>query len=234
MANSLPPWAGDELILAMDLFVRKGREFADHEDLDVIEVSEVLRQLGKEQTRNNKRFRSPSGVAWKLQTFVRISKGHAGSERGLAAAKRVWDQFDDHRDELHAVARQLRAFTASGLTFSGHQKDDQEDDEGVLEGSLVLRVHRDRERKASAVERKKNAALWAHGRLSCEVCGFDFAASYGEAGHGFIECHHVRLLSDTGRTLTRQSDLALVCSNCHRMLHRRPWPSIDELRHRLK
>ncbi|MDJ1631928.1 hypothetical protein QNN00_22945 [Bacillus velezensis] len=27
------------------------------------------------------------------------------------------------------------------------------------------------------------------------------------------------------------SDLILVCSNCHRMLHRkRPWPTIKELR----
>jgi 5-methylcytosine-specific restriction protein A len=30
------------------------------------------------------------------------------------------------------------------------------------------------------------------------------------------------------------SDLALVCSNCHSMLHRgNPWPSVDELRRSL-
>jgi 5-methylcytosine-specific restriction protein A len=32
-------------------------------------------------------------------------------------------------------------------------------------------------------------------------------------------------------TKTRLIDLALVCANCHRMLHRsRPWPTIAELR----
>ncbi|WP_352230624.1 MULTISPECIES: HNH endonuclease [Asaia] len=32
-------------------------------------------------------------------------------------------------------------------------------------------------------------------------------------------------------TKTKLSDLALLCANCHRMIHaRRPWLSLDELR----
>ena len=62
------------------------------------------------------------------------------------------------------------------------------------------------------------------GNLCCEVCGFDFAARYGELGEGYIE-------EDT----TTVDDLVLVCSNCHRMLHRkRPWIGKDELREILK
>src|SRR5438105_2747495 len=57
----------------------------------------------------------------------------------------------------------------------------------------------------------------------------------GSVGEGFIECHHTRPLSDSGPTRTALKELALVCSNCHRMLHRaRPWVSIVELRQRLR
>ncbi|MEV4882457.1 HNH endonuclease [Chitinophaga ginsengisegetis] len=57
--------------------------------------------------------------------------------------------------------------------------------------------------------------------MLCEVCGFDFYDSYGDIGKGFIECHHKTPLSKiTASTKTSLKDLALVCSNCHRMLHK--------------
>jgi putative restriction endonuclease len=70
------------------------------------------------------------------------------------------------------------------------------------------------------------------GQLFCEVCGFDYAARYGELGDGFIEAHHRVPWSELNEnTLTRIVDLAMVCANCHRMLHRRtPWLAVDELR----
>ena len=53
-----------------------------------------------------------------------------------------------------------------------------------------------------------------------------------DLGEGFIECHHVTPVSELrAGTRTRLSDLAVVCSNCHRMLHRRrPWLTAAELR----
>jgi hypothetical protein len=49
---------------------------------------------------------------------------------------------------------------------------------------------------------------------------------------GFIECHHLVPLHELrGLRKTRLEDLALVCSNCHRMLHRqRPCLTVNELR----
>jgi 5-methylcytosine-specific restriction protein A len=68
--------------------------------------------------------------------------------------------------------------------------------------------------------------------LTCEACGFDFFKRYGERGGGYIECHHRIPLSESGPTQTRLKDLALVCSNCHRMIHRRTndWLSLEELK----
>ena len=67
--------------------------------------------------------------------------------------------------------------------------------------------------------------------LLCEACGFDFEQVYGEHGKGFIECHHTKPVSELkAGEKTKLSDLALVCSNCHRMIHRRrPWLSVSEL-----
>jgi 5-methylcytosine-specific restriction protein A len=70
------------------------------------------------------------------------------------------------------------------------------------------------------------------GDLSCDACGFSFYKKYGARGAGYIEAHHTKPISElNGRVKTSADDIALVCSNCHRMLHRiRPWLSIEGLR----
>lgn len=92
--------------------------------------------------------------------------------------------------------------------------------------------HKTRERNPEIIQAKKDEFLQNHGRLFCEACGFDFQAAYGERGDGFIECHHNIPLHETnGTRQTRLSDLTLLCSNCHRMVHRRKkWLSVDELK----
>ena len=72
---------------------------------------------------------------------------------------------------------------------------------------------------------------------ACQVCGFDFVQAYGEIGRSFAEVHHLNPLSErpasewTDAVLTRVADLAVLCANCHRMIHRRrPALSLDELR----
>jgi hypothetical protein len=60
-----------------------------------------------------------------------------------------------------------------------------------------------------------------HGGIYCENCSFSFETRYGQRGRGFIEVHHVQPLAALlPNTITRLSDLMLLCSNCHRMVHR--------------
>src|ERR1035437_7054915 len=55
----------------------------------------------------------------------------------------------------------------------------------------------------------------------CQVCGLRFEDAYGELGEGFAEAHHrIPLNRLNGKVRTRVEDLATVCANCHRMLHR--------------
>jgi 5-methylcytosine-specific restriction endonuclease McrA len=88
------------------------------------------------------------------------------------------------------------------------------------EGSRRLVQHMRVERDRRLVEAKKREATHS-GSLACEVCGFDFAETYGTLGRGFCEVHHRSSLARSGPTRTNLRDLAVVCSNCHRMLHRR-------------
>ena len=57
----------------------------------------------------------------------------------------------------------------------------------------------------------------------CEVCGFRFTDDYGVIGKDFIEVHHKKPLStlDGEAEVDPRTDLACLCSNCHRMIHRK-------------
>lgn len=102
----------------------------------------------------------------------------------------------------------------------------------VIEGNTVLATHMRYERNSGFIRRIKQKALLENKMLNCEVCGFSFLETYGEAGEGFIEAHHKNPLHTVeGESKTSPNDIALVCSNCHRMLHRgNPIYSIDEMK----
>jgi len=112
-----------------------------------------------------------------------------------------------------------------------------EDEESTFaEGKQSYRLHRLRERDTKLARAAKNKRLGESGELRCDACGFSFKETYGDLGVGFIEAHHTIPVSEIrGRRKTRLEELALVCSNCHRMLHRtRPWLAVEELRTRIK
>lgn len=106
----------------------------------------------------------------------------------------------------------------------------------AAEGRVSFRRHRTRERNRDLVLEKKSRARDGQGQLRCEACGFDFESVYGALGADFIECHHkipISTLQPDARTSI--DDLAVVCSNCHRMLHRGgELLSIEELRRRIR
>ena len=99
------------------------------------------------------------------------------------------------------------------------------------EGAARLVSHLRRERNRALVEAKKAETRDANGNLRCEACGFDFSVTYGSLGEGFCEVHHlVPLSASTESVVTTLDDLAVLCSNCHRIIHRSaPMLSVVEL-----
>lgn len=90
---------------------------------------------------------------------------------------------------------------------------------------LVSHYRIDRSR---AIRKAKVAQFESqNGAIYCENCSFNFEFKYGERGAGFIEVHHrVPLAALLPNTVTYLSDLVLLCSNCHRVVHRRQ-PQLD-------
>lgn len=68
---------------------------------------------------------------------------------------------------------------------------------------------------------------------TCQACDFEFEAFYGARGKDYVECHHVNPLSgrDGVGAVTKIRDLAMLCANCHRMVHRStPCLTVEELK----
>lgn len=78
---------------------------------------------------------------------------------------------------------------------------------------------------ASHLQRERSKLLAAECKIrdgyQCRVCRLRFAAVYGKLGNEFAEAHHIIPLGKLRDGVkTRVEDLATVCANCHRMLHR--------------
>lgn len=100
----------------------------------------------------------------------------------------------------------------------------------TFEGAPRLRAHLARERDRTIVIAKISAVLRDKKVLACECCSFDFQRTYGNLGQGFCEVHHLYPIGErTENEVTRLEDLAIVCSNCHRMLHRKTGLTVEML-----
>jgi 5-methylcytosine-specific restriction protein A len=237
-----PPWIRDELILALDLYVRlEGRGFS-HSHPAIQECSKLLNKLQRLLgTARSETLRNPNGVYMKLMNFRRFdpvfaATGRQGLTRGNKLEEDVWNTFHLDPRRLARVAKVIRdEITANNR--EDHEPlsvffEDLDEHLEAPEGRILTRMHRQRERNRALVAAKKERALAGADGLRCEVCGFDFATTYGERGQGFMECHHLKPVETLGEhSRTKVTDLALVCANCHRMIHaKRPWLSLEALR----
>ncbi len=70
--------------------------------------------------------------------------------------------------------------------------------------------------------KNRERAIKIHG-LKCMACNFDYENTYGERGKDYIEVHHIIPLSSVESEIEIDplNDLIVVCSNCHRMIHRK-------------
>lgn len=227
-AQRNPAWQYDELVLALDLYLRRGQPPTS--DPEVVALSGLLNRLPIHEDRPDAtRFRNPNGVHMKLANWKRLDPNYpgAGLTGGGHREEEVWHRFANDPQALAAAVERITA-TADGNAPTLLAEEDEDE---AVEGRILFRLHRVRERDPSLVKRKKAAAQRRGGRLACEVCNIDFARTYGPLGEGFIECHHTLPLATAGTRTTALDDLALVCPNCHRMLHRSHEPlSIAGLR----
>lgn len=228
-----PTWARDELMLALDIYLRNYPTIPSSKtNKDVVELSQLLNALPifpREVRQPN--FRNPDGVLMKLMNFRWIDPNKSGGYSSVGQGDRdVWAEFAHQPDQLHQLAVLIREHYQSPEVVD--QQEESEIDLEAPEGRLLRRVHVARERNRTIVNEKKKSVRKRTGRLSCECCDFDFADTYGDLGDGYIECHHTIPVAQLDQdSKTKMSDLALVCANCHRMLHAsRPMIEVAELK----
>ena len=229
-----PRWSRDELIIALDFYVRHAGSIPGKKSAGILEVSGFLKRLrAKLGGATSGTYRNANSVYMKLMNFRRFDGNYEskGLQRGNRDEEIVWKRYISKKEDLRRVAEGIRASVASDVPVAEEVSGVSEGEEEGDEGQVLTRVHRYRERDTKLVNRKKEQILRRIGALRCEVCGFDFSRMYGERGRLFIECHHAKPLADLRPgERTRLSDLRLLCANCHRMIHRkRPWLSVEEL-----
>ncbi len=97
----------------------------------------------------------------------------------------------------------------------------------AVEGQLVKTEASFRSRNRALITAKKESSNY-----QCEVCGFNFQEAYGPLGKEFIIAHHiVPIGSRMEPSKTTLDDIALLCANCHEMVHRQdPALTVAEMR----
>ena len=163
---------------------------------------------------------------------VRNLKSHDSLTRlGLARHRAgEWEITDKGRAFLDSSTAHVESMLDQGFKPRRLSRRDQYDYSKVIieEGGYVPVTSQARKRsdklKAVAISSFKhdNAS-----RVFCTVCDFDFGRKYGNHGRGYIEVHHLDPIFEKDVKGERQAlseiltRVVLVCSNCHRMIHRR-------------
>jgi 5-methylcytosine-specific restriction protein A len=147
-----------------------------------------------------------------------------GYEAGNIVA-RLYSPTDIPGQEAFAsdLARMLDLY-ALLVSAKDAVEDEGELDEGEPPSSQKearrLRWHLRAEGRNSQAAKK---AKRLHG-YRCQVCDFDYVAKYGELGSQYVEAHHLvpfSGLDERPKDLDPKKDFAVLCANCHRMVHRK-------------
>lgn len=122
------------------------------------------------------------------------------------------------RKDLRSAFQSYKRFVKQETEFD-HPEEIPEEYSSRTEGGKKVFLSRKAERDIVL----RNQAITIHG-TSCKACDFDFGKTYGEWGAGFIEVHHLIPLGGK-KSIRRKTDpakdLTVLCSNCHRMVHRK-------------
>ena len=240
-------WTRDELILALEFYMRHRASGAmpRQNSQEIKFLSETLNKLAVlHDLPRGENFRNENGVYLKLMNFHHIDPHWSG--QGMAGVSRadraVFADFAERPETLKNAAKAIlqhvyhyqdldTGSATSGILAAAEDQAPLAPE--TTEGRILSVSHLRRERNPRLVERLKDEYFDRHKYLDCAVCQFDYERRYGQHGHKFMEAHHIRPLSELdpeGETVNI-TDLALICSNCHRMVHRKsPWLTLAQLK----
>lgn len=126
---------------------------------------------------------------------------------------------DAIRSDLLEILRLYEQLTYSTSSDGIRGLDPEDQDCTFIEDYAAFRYHRRIERSPSLAKAVKKARGY-----KCEACGGNLAKLYpGIKNSKYVEAHHLAPISSLkGLKVSRnpKTDFAVLCANCHRMIHR--------------
>ena len=195
-------------------------------------------------------FKTSRNASWEnYSTFIGIIKGvreflkiKDTQPTLLDAHSFLWilgNQFEIEK-ESKAKKMPIKIFTENASRINAGSSENDHEETTVTEENEILSGEEDltKLREHKRIERNRELATQAK-RINgyvCKACGFSFEKKYGPLGYEFIEAHHLTPLGSLkGQKiqLDPAKDFTVLCSNCHRMIHKTQYVSdIEEFRRR--
>lgn len=148
----------------------------------------------------------------------------------LTKLPKIIDLENDLREMVRLYGLLILRGGTDNLESFNVKDDLNEDTNFTIEEQRRYVRHMKIERNASAARKAKSALGYI-----CQGCGIGLENIYGETGKNYIEAHHLIPLHtlDEGKSVKMNvlEDFAVLCANCHKMVHRaQPMLSIEQLR----
>lgn len=176
-----PKWTRDELILALDLYLRFRSSPPGKGSPEVAELSELLGRLAKPGgVEAATDYRNANGVYMKMMNFRHhdpsyISEGKVGLKRGNGLEPQIWDEFANDLDRLAKEVARIRGIADGDLPESDAREDTSgywvfacNPEKGAIDRFLDRRVDGD-----SWAVRPSDSAKFAPGQLGIVMIDVD-------------------------------------------------------------
>lgn len=223
-----PNWTHDEIILALDLYLRLEKNVPSPRSPEIQELSAVLRSMPYHlEAAKQPSFRNPDGVGFKLMNLRQLDSGR-GLSNVSKTDRQVWEKYGSQpaivRDLANAITASMKAILPEKIP---------EEIEELPEGRLLTAIHIRRERNPKV--RKMLLDSHRANGLRCEICDLSRPSIKADLEEALFEAHHIVPLAKAGERKTKLSDLSLLCACCHRAIHRamileQRWLTIPEAR----
>lgn len=182
-------------------------------------------------------FKSSEEIEFKLRMNSRQNRLSSNYEDGCVIAK-YYDAVNLPSDEtlfqdINNILITYQQIIYDSIDSSGNENAENLINEfpafvtetDLRKMRLHLRIERDDRKLIQEVKKRKGCI--------CECCKIDFEETYGQIGKGYIEAHHkqpIHQLKGKVIKLDAEKDFIVLCSNCHKMIHKLDDPSdLDKL-----
>ena len=170
---------------------------------------------------------------------------------GSSAFGKIYDikNFPSEKELLKDLKNMLYLYNlaidrggTSEITTSIQFEDDEI--EKNLEGveKKAVRFHSEKEKHYIKTDPKLIKRLKKKFNYTCQACNLKFEDIYGDYSKNkdYIEAHHLEPKSEIikklelGEELSRnENDFAILCANCHRMIHKYACPPLEEFKEKI-